>query len=633
MIIRLVFIAVLGLFTLFEARAQTAPMEVIPPGKARSQFLQMWDSSRLHLEKGEFAEAKKYLQFALESKWDGALGDLPVPATALIRQAQNLNAEGELEAAAWLIQMAERLAPGSVYLHLSLSRYYLGGGPFSPGKSLSHYLQAFSVLHDDFPALYRVLGRASIYFLVFTGLFGLAFGLIMIARYGPLLLHDFKDLFGPGKVPDPMIYALNGLLLLLPLGAGLSFWWVLSWWFFIFSLYMNRSERVWAYLWFLALAGSPWLIDRYSVFCATRSDEVLQTVLRVRNGVPLPNDPEVMKQALKKDPDNPLVRYTNAQLLTRRGQSFFRKAVSMYEPIKDDPLTAQGAYNNLAEIYMAAGDLVSVSTALSAAMEKGPARVEIVYNLARYYNESEQLVHMEEQFKAARSIDGERLDEYLERSGPRRLNRAMASLPVPWELVWQRSVRGSALANVSGTGQWKKWMGAPEGIWFLGACAGGLVLILLLQILGMRWRRSVRCESCGKPICLRCQRPSKDPAVCSPCFHVFRGEGGVELKVKMQKRQEVQRYRDLRARLGMVVSLVVPGSGLVLLGRTGVGVLLLAFSGLIWSGVVSGLVMWPRPGPIYTGGIFGHVIMLALAYVILMVISALVFRSQSENWR
>jgi len=454
-------IVALLLLPLFGAEA-TYPIEVVPPTKAWSQLLESWESFRYYLDEGNLAAAREELQLVMESKRDGAMGALPAHSIALIRLAEEFHNKGELETAAWLGEFAHGLAPKTVSVHLALARYNLGGGPIAPGRSLSHYIRSIKIITEDFPGLYRFLGRLSIYPVVFLALFGFVFSVTALFRYAPLLAHDFRDLYPADIISGWMTRGLLAVLLLLPLAAGFSFWWLICCCLIVLSLYMKRSERLLVYLWLIALLATPWLLEYHTIFAGARSDHVLQAALRVRNGVIAGADREVLEDTVSKRPDDMLARFSLARLLTREGR--FNKAVLVYEPALKDPRTAQEAYNNVAEIYMWDRNLDTVYLALSEATEAGPQRAEIMFNLGQYFLEAEDHTRMEEYFNVARSIDEARLDEMLVLAKERKLNRFMASLPVPWPLVWERSIRGSALSSAALPGIWNKWMGPPGGL-------------------------------------------------------------------------------------------------------------------------------------------------------------------------
>lgn len=607
-------------------------MEVVPPGRAQARFMEQWEVFRsAYAREGLKDEAKAAFEQALEGKWDGGLGNQPVRALVLVGWAEQSEARGDVNAATYLLEGAQKLAPRSVRLELALARYYLGGGRFEPLKSLSHFRRAAADLSEDFPELFRFLGRLCMVPLVFLWLFGLVIGLILILRYAPLLAHDLSDFFPPEKIPAGLTWALTGVLLLLPLAAGLSVWWLLGWWLVIFSLYMSGGERAAAYLWLILLLGSPWLTEKYALFSAARADEALQAVLRVRGGAPTAEDVQLLKEAHDQDPEDLLIGFSLAQLLQREGR--FNEALAAYADSLASDRTDQAAYNNVAEIYFAAGDVRSAFQALSRAREEEPTKVEILFNLSQYYKQSGQEPEMNEQLGNAQDLDADRVKELQDKAGVNRLNRILAGLPAPGALVWARALQRSPekIALVERTQN--LWLGPPGE---LGVYAGDLVFLVILTVIGLgkkRWRLAVRCASCGQAICLRCQRPAKDPAVCGPCYNVFKGQGGVDLKIKMQKRAQVQQYRDRWRRAALALSALLPGTGLLLLGNAAAGFALLVLAALPLSGMLSAYLLWPDPGPFYAGGTSAGAVLLAFIYFALMIVSIFLCRAEADHWR
>lgn len=605
-------------------------MEVITPWSAYGQFLANWQTFRTHLENNRIPEAKEALALAFESKYDGALGDMPAPAMALIGWAREYNNKGDNETAGWLVDSALKLAPGSSSIQAEISRYYLGGAEIDPLEAVSHYFRYLKSLGDDVPAFIRILARLVMLPLVLMTLTGAVLGLVSLLRYGPLLAHDFMDFFPHGKVPRWLGIPLCGLVLVLPLAAGLSIWWLIGWWLILFSIYMNGAERAMAYLCLASFMAAPWVIGKYAELASWRTDKVLQASLRVRSGVPRPSDKDLLDQALKQDPEDLLSRFALAQLLQRTGSN---RAVTVYTPAFKDPVTAQAAYNNVAEIYLAAGDLSSVESALKAAMEHGPPQVEIYYNFGQYYNEAENLLEMEEQFNRADKLDHEKMGRIREMAGKRRINRVLASMPIPGELVRKRALSTPAAAREIKAGISSQWLGGIQGAAFMGAWAGAIIVVFVLQRIKGKWRLSVRCSSCGNPICLRCQRPAKDPSICLPCYNVFKGEGGVELKVKMEKRAQVSRFQDIWSWAGTAAAVLFPGGGHLIMGHSGAGIVLAVVPALIVSVYLTGLIAWPLMVPGHEGGMSAPGILMILFYLISMVVSVVAFRARANYWR
>lgn len=630
-IIKIVLLA-LVLLAPPAARAQKATFQVIPPELALANFQKHWESFRDHMSRNEFARAKVELQAALESKWDGDLGDLEVHAMALVIMAEKQHKSGKADRAEALLDYALKLAPGSYALEMSLGRYFLGGSVLDPQKALTHYLEAYRKIVGDFPALHRMMARHSIMPLLFLAIAGLVFTVMITARYAKLLRSDFSTFFPEGNLPRVLEILLILALLLLPTAAGLSIWWQITWWLLVFSLYMNKIEITLVFLWIALLFGAPILLTNYARLESLKYDRVLGAVLRVRDGAPLPEDISILRDAVDQDPDNAAARFSLATLLQRRGN--FTEAHKHYKKLFRDERVSQEAYNNISEIYYAVGDTKSMGMALHHAAEIGPARAEIFYNLIVYYNLQRDGITTADEYRArARDIDAATVDFWNERAVPDRLNRQIAKLDLPGSIIGELGRKGSALGLAAYQGVWTRWMGPPRGLPFLAANTICLFLLFLITISRRRWKISYRCSSCGIPICDGCPETSiEDPKICSHCYQVFKGSGSVELKVKMQKRAEVQRYRDIWSWSGQILSIVLPGSGHLLFGFTVAGIILFSFTAMVFAGFLSAYLVWPAAVPSYSGGVPAHVIVLVLVYLILMIVSILLFRRKADNW-
>jgi hypothetical protein len=185
-----------------------------------------------------------------------------------------------------------------------LSRYYLGGSEFDLGRAFQHLVGGVMKLPADLPARIRWSTRAWAYPLVFHLVFGLGFTAVMVLRYGVLFFHDFSDQLPTAKLPASLRTVLAILLFLIPLAGGLSLWWVMAWALMIFSLYMKRSEAGAAFLWVLLLALAPLVLGKYARFASAMSEETLAACLRVRHGVPRPDDRVILEKARENDPED-----------------------------------------------------------------------------------------------------------------------------------------------------------------------------------------------------------------------------------------------------------------------------------------------------------------------------------------
>jgi len=635
--------------------------------EAWEKFLVHWNNFQKSFRDQEWEDANAELIKAITWKNIGAHGDLPERAVALIRLTEEVdgwtdpryqNPAAKENVAAALIGWAKKFAPRSVSLHLSLARYYMGPGGYDPNKAINHYSLAADCVWEDLPALQRALGWLFIYPLAVLWLFGLVFCALLALRYFVLLNRDFSAYFPGGGLPGPVRVLPAILLLLLPVAAGLSSWWLLSWLIVVFSIYMIKEELAFAFLWFALLFASPLLLERHSRMAGARADEDLWAAVRVRNGVALADDLSRLEQAYRKNPGDPIIKFSHARLLQKRGELYRASEVYLNGIDDEDPAVQLAVYNNLAEIYLAKAyqharkrgrveregvlqwgrdkeelndGYRALKKAESIGADIGERRFEIQYNLSRYLEEKEGIKGSDE-WATAISLGGERMNDLTDRFSRYCLNRHLTAMPFPEKKLLDRLLSGNPEHyGPILSGVWRKWMGPPGRMAFLAANGATLLALIILLFLKRRWKLSFRCASCGDIIGPDRGQSVNDPSICSPCFHVFRGTGSVDLKEKMEKRGQVQVYHERWARIGMLTSLLFPGAGQVLLGKTARGFVLLLLASLLAGAALAGVLIWPASGPVYQGGLSGHVIAGILVYLILVAVSVLLMRFTGES--
>jgi hypothetical protein len=143
--------------------------------------------------------------------------------------------------------------------------------------------------------------------------------------------------------------------------------------------------------------------------------------------------------------------------------------------------------------------------------------------------------------------------------------------------IWESAIAGKRTVGFSSD---RAVSGAPAGapelvntisvVSFLGvlACFGTLIL--------SRGKESARrCIRCGRPFCHHCKSAHEAKEYCSQCLHLFVLGDGLEPGTKQRKLFEVERYETRWRRLRRSFSVVLPGAGQLLRGKTVLGLILI----------------------------------------------------------
>jgi tetratricopeptide (TPR) repeat protein len=117
------------------------------------------------------------------------------------------------------------------------------------------------------------------------------------------------------------------------------------------------------------------------------------------------------------------------------------------------------------------------------------------------------------------------------------------------------------------------------------SCLLGGVLLMLRK----KWMWTGQaCVKCGKVFCPRCKSATESATYCSQCISVFLKRDEVAMDQQQAKLAQIERWKVLNATGQRIVAALLPGGGLVLIGKLWLG-LLFSFAG--WLCIV-GIFVW-----------------------------------------
>jgi hypothetical protein len=113
------------------------------------------------------------------------------------------------------------------------------------------------------------------------------------------------------------------------------------------------------------------------------------------------------------------------------------------------------------------------------------------------------------------------------------------------------------------------------------------VVIFVLTFLPFRFRSPFYCATCGRAICQKCQEQIEDEVMCNECFAKLKSTENVEMEALL-KHSVGSRMRRYKSMIAYFVNLVIPGAGLIYLGRNFVGlvvvfIIMLSYVPLLFS--------------------------------------------------
>jgi TPR repeat protein len=98
------------------------------------------------------------------------------------------------------------------------------------------------------------------------------------------------------------------------------------------------------------------------------------------------------------------------------------------------------------------------------------------------------------------------------------------------------------------------------------------VIIFVLTFLPFRFPSPFYCATCGRALCKKCQEQMEDEVMCKECFTKLKSTENVEMEALL-KHSVGNRRRRVRSLIAYLVNLIIPGTGLIYMGRNFVGLL------------------------------------------------------------
>jgi tetratricopeptide (TPR) repeat protein len=114
-----------------------------------------------------------------------------------------------------------------------------------------------------------------------------------------------------------------------------------------------------------------------------------------------------------------------------------------------------------------------------------------------------------------------------------------------------------------------------------------LVVIFVLTFLPFRFPAPFYCSICGRAVCRNCQAESEEEVMCKECFAKLKSTDNVEMEALLKHSVSVRKRRT-GLMIAYLVNFVVPGAGLIYLGRNLVGIVvvfivMLSYTPLLFS--------------------------------------------------
>ena len=486
-------------------------------------------------------------------------------ADALVIRSRNLDPVERL----LLLRQAERLDPSSPEAGYALAATLYGDGEIIPATGA--VVRASIALLRDGRLGGRVRASLLVAALPIVGLALLLWAILAVRRVAGRVWHDLSEMGALFRLgPNAPVLAL--IVIGLPVFIAGDPVWLVLWIFALSWAYFSAPQKVLGLLALVLVMASPTLLEvgfrdlthpRNAVLEATAAlDEFRYAPMALR-------ELTALASTFGDDPD-----YYRLVGDCYRQAGMYDAAASTYrEGLRIKP-TDGSLQVALGTIDYLQGDFNAALQAFDTARAAGVDPVVSNYNLSLTLAQTYHFRESEAAMEAARSAGEARLQSLTRSRDQQQLiiprfsaveARALLDRKDPLTLL-NRGILPPPL-------QRERTVLHPLAIAALVSLLFALGHFLVRERTG---GLAHACIKCGRPFCRRCKLARESQSYCTQCVNIFLRKDMVSIDAQVAKRQQVARYQRVQQIERRLYDVVLPGSGIALVGRPLLGAALAA---------------------------------------------------------
>ncbi len=562
----------LGFFPLLPPAAAPAGFET-PAWRQNGEMDEAWFAHREHLKKGNLEKSRAELEKIYQWKLDRGIRNHYPFALALIRESGE-GLPGGRAGSAELLDFAEKMAPDLSQVPSARATLIFSGIPESleaAGRGIIDLGQGIILAYSNPEEALPRLSNIALWILVSFLLTLVLFSLSLLVRYHSFWTHHLTHL-GSSHMGSAPFGVLSLLILFSPFFLGLGWIWTAALWLLLFWNYGRRADRTVILTLLFLLLLLPTGIRTYASLLGSLQGKGMSEILRAHNGNWNEETYQKTVSLLRRNPED-LELIGAAGLMEKRMGRFAEAEEHFGQMLRLDPRSG-AAWNNLGNVYLATQRLDQAVEAYQKAAVLEPSRGEPHYNLAQAYLLRLRMKEAGAELERAQTLQG-KLISYYAKTSSRNPNRLLIDRTIDPLRVWQRALTPSADDEEAARGLWGMiWGNLPLERGEMAAAAL-LVLVGMFHLAGKRLSLIRPCERCGNLICSRCARSRVMGNQCVQCLNAFAAKPSLDPKAIKKKLADVARHQSRLASFPTRISLLLPGWGHLVRGRSAGGTLIL----------------------------------------------------------
>jgi tetratricopeptide (TPR) repeat protein len=487
---------------------------------------------------------------------------VPPLALALVEQGQEFLKKGDAGSAERDFRRAIELSPSLLAAHLSVVQ-------LAPRGRLR---ETFLVLSQGAHPLFynfenELLLATNVYLILVAVLIALSLGIqaALILSYITYLHHFLIERiprFFPRLTRLITATVLMAVVLLIrpPLSLFLLLGTASVW------VWLSKPERRLALFALAILVLAPvYLMLGSALFAPLDAQNPALVLSRAQSTEPDVFTVSHVRTMIARDPSDADLLLTAGLLAKRSGQ--LNEAREDYQRhLAITPNSFRG-HVNLGNIFFQEGQYDSAQGYYQKAIDLAPLSAAAHFNLSQAYLKKLDFHGAELEFNHSAKLDFHLTERITSRTIKDSL-LVVADEVLPLSHLWNHVIKGYHFESLPAV--LIREIFGPE--LFLNPFVSVLILfaMLFLRLAGRRLFLTEHCHACGRPVCPQC-RPPDVPDLCPRCARKIEGTASPEMKETVLSAIATRRSRFFLLR-NIFLSILLPGSGHIYLGRLGKGI-------------------------------------------------------------
>lgn len=508
-------------------------------------------------------------------------------AAALVHEGHGFLEEGNFDKAGHSFEDALKFDADLPEAHFGLATaHWRRSGGFS--SAIVELTSGTRAIFRNRSTSSAVLGNVLIILVLAGAATAIFFSLAMFLRYQLLVRHDLCEALVSDRTkawPREAELLAGWGLLLLPLLTWLFALWTPAYWLTLTFRYQKVREKIiTASLLVLMILSAPAARSAEILF-GLAADPSARLMLASTSASYDPEQIVSLEQKADANPEDPAYRFLLGSLYARG--RYFQESLTQYRKVIELDGSSYRAMNNVGNIYLRTGRPEEAIKYYKNALGLRADFLPAYYNSYLARKEMLQLREAEGVLREGQALDSAGLARIIDEA------RAHG----PGEPIEALVTRDEIFQRILGEGSGRT--GIASSLISVPSIVAAIFLIAALGlVLIFGPRHATRCAKCGEAFCHGCKIGHQVPDYCTQCQQMSLARDALAPTLRREKTAQSDRFRAVWVRLSRIASVIAPGMGRLLDGRTWTGAIICA----AWSAAVLSLLLRPRLLQIPTAG-------------------------------